>query len=108
MEEILQKASDSYQHLERQCAFCWSRPLLIKRCCTSAKRLAEIWFKCRNAQGLFSGLAAHSILPLEKPLTAAFGLILGILGHAVGWPIPRGGSQKIADALAAYLHELRK
>jgi phytoene dehydrogenase-like protein len=45
-------------------------------------------------------------MPLNQTLTAAFGLILGILGHAVGWPMPRGGSQKIADALACYLRSL--
>jgi phytoene dehydrogenase-like protein len=44
--------------------------------------------------------------PLSWPLTASFGLVLGLLAHAVGWPIPRGGSQAIADALAAYLREL--
>ncbi|MDX1488255.1 MAG: NAD(P)/FAD-dependent oxidoreductase, partial [Acidiferrobacterales bacterium] len=57
-------------------------------------------------RGFFAGLAAHSILPLEQPPTAAFGLVLGILGHAVGWPLPRGGSQKIADALGSYLQSL--
>jgi phytoene dehydrogenase-like protein len=55
----------------------------------------------QRARGLFAGLAAHAILPLEDPLTAAFGLVLGMTGHAVGWPLPRGGSQTIADALAA-------
>src|SRR5260221_8665322 len=46
------------------------------------------------------------MLPLEQPPSAGFGLVEGILGHVVGWPIPRGGSQKIADALAAYLRSL--
>jgi phytoene dehydrogenase-like protein len=66
----------------------------------SARHLAKSWFKGERAPALFAGLAAHAIMPLEQSLTAAFGLILGILGHSVGWPIPRGGSQKIADALA--------
>lgn len=63
---------------------------------------------CRGprARGLLAGLSAHANLPLEWPLTAAFGLVLGALGHAVGWPIPRGGAQRIADALAAYLRAL--
>ena len=43
-------------------------------------------------------------MPLEWPLTAAFGLVLGTLAHAVGWPLPRGGSQAIADALAGLAH----
>ena len=50
---------------------------------------------------LFAGIAAHSMLPLDAPPSAAFGLMLGLLGHAVGWPFPRGGSQAIADALAS-------
>jgi phytoene dehydrogenase-like protein len=51
-------------------------------------------------------MSAHSILPLEQSPSAAFGLVLASLGHAVGWPIPRGGSQQIAEALAAYLRSL--
>ena len=46
------------------------------------------------------------MMPLERPATAAFGLMLGILAHAVGWPMARGGSQRIADALAAHLRSL--
>ncbi len=72
----------------------------------SAAGLSKSWFKGNAARSLFAGLAAHSNMPLDKPLTAAFGLILGILGHAVGWPIAQGGSQKIADALASYFRSL--
>lgn len=71
-----------------------------------ARRLAEWAFKGPQARALFAGLAAHSIQSLEQPFTAAFGLVLGTLGHVVGWPLPRGGSQQIADALAAYLESL--
>jgi phytoene dehydrogenase-like protein len=70
------------------------------------KTLAEIQFKGERARAIFAGMCAHSIQPLEKASTAGFGLGLGILGHAVGWPMPRGGSQKIVDALAAYLRSL--
>ena len=59
-----------------------------------------------RARALFAGLAAHSILPLEDSPSAAFGLMLGILAHAVGWPIVRGGTQKLADALAAHFRSL--
>lgn len=61
-----------------------------------------------NAAGraLFGGLAAHSALPLTSPPSAAFGWILGVAGHAVGWPMPRGGSQAIANALASYFESL--
>jgi phytoene dehydrogenase-like protein len=65
----------------------------------SAYHLARSLFKLEPARALFAGMAAHSLLPLERPATAAFGLVLGITAHAVGWPIPRGGSQKIADCL---------
>ena len=58
------------------------------------------------ARALFAGLAGHSFLPLSAPASAAFGLVLGAAGHAVGWPFPRGGAQKIADALASYLQSL--
>jgi phytoene dehydrogenase-like protein len=46
------------------------------------------------------------MLPLEYSLTAGFGLVLGAAGHAVGWPVPRGGAQRITDALANYLRSL--
>lgn len=72
----------------------------------SANGLAKSWFKGEKARGLFAGLAAHSMLPLDKIITASYGLILGILGHAVGWPLPEGGSQSLANALGAYFTSL--
>ena len=71
-----------------------------------ARRLAESRFQGERAKALFAGIAAHSMLPLEYWGSAAFGLVLGIAGHAVGWPIARGGAQKLIDALAAHLHNL--
>lgn len=68
--------------------------------------LARTWFRGPRARALFAGLASHSIMPLGKPVTAAYGLMLGLLAHGVGWPMPAGGSQSIADALAAYLRSL--
>jgi phytoene dehydrogenase-like protein len=68
--------------------------------------LARLAFRGPRARGFFAGLCAHSLLPLTQPATAAFGLTLGMLGHAVGWPFPRGGSQRLADALAAHLRSL--
>jgi phytoene dehydrogenase-like protein len=68
--------------------------------------LAKSLFRHEPARALFAGIAAHSFLPLEAPISSAFALVLGLAGHAVGWPIPRGGSQRIANALAAYLDEL--
>lgn len=58
------------------------------------------------ARALFAGSAAHSFLPLNEPATAAFGLLLSISGHGAGWPIVRGGSQRLADALAGYFRSL--
>jgi phytoene dehydrogenase-like protein len=71
-----------------------------------ATLLAKFTFKHEPARALFVGMAAHSFLPLEAPASSAFALVLGLAGHAVGWPIPRGGSQQISNALAAYLREL--
>lgn len=68
--------------------------------------LANALFKTEEARALFAGMAAHSFLPLEQPLSSAFGIILGASGHAVGWPMPKGGSQSIARALASYLRSL--
>lgn len=72
----------------------------------SAQGLGRSIFRAERARALLAGMAAHSMLPLEAPASAAFGLVLGMLGHAVGWPFARGGSQRIVDALAAYLHDL--
>jgi phytoene dehydrogenase-like protein len=74
----------------------------LRAACT----LAESLFEGERAKGLFAGNAAHSFLPLEKRPSALFALLLGTLGHAFGWPFPKGGSQAIADALASYLISL--
>ena len=71
-----------------------------------ARRLAENVFAGQRARALFAGLAAHSMLPLEYAASAAFGLVLGVTAHALGWPIARGGAQKLADALSSYLRQL--
>ena len=72
----------------------------------SAKGLARRSFKEAPAQAFFSGLAAHSMLPLEKAVTAGVGLVLGALGHVVGWPFPRGGAQEFTSALHDYFVSL--
>jgi phytoene dehydrogenase-like protein len=71
-----------------------------------ARRFARRRFEGEPARALFAGLAAHSILPLDKLASASFGLVLGVTGHAVGWPLPRGGSQAIANALGSHLQSL--
>lgn len=85
-------------------------PLLLTRfgfaALRSARGLAEGRFRGTRARALFAGLAAHSMIPLEDLPSAAFGLVLGISGHAVGWGFPRGGAQKITDALATHFRVL--
>ena len=81
-----------------------------ERCIISAIRsgagLANAWFRTDGAKAIVAGLAAHAVLPLERSPSAAIALMLGIAGHAVGWPFPKGGAQKIADALASYFRSL--
>ena len=85
-------------------------PLLFLRFGLSAlcpaRRLAEGAFVGAHARALFGGLAAHSMMPLDQPLTGGFGLLLGLLGHAVGWPFPHGGAGSLARALESYLESL--
>jgi phytoene dehydrogenase-like protein len=71
-----------------------------------ARRAAMRLFAHEPARALFAGLAAHSMLPLERPVSAAIGLVLGALAHVGGWPVARGGAQRLADALAAHLAAL--
>ncbi|WP_439564126.1 phytoene desaturase family protein [Microcella sp.] len=63
-------------------------------------------FRDEPARALFAGLAAHAAVPLGQPLTTGIGLMLGGLAHGVGWPVARGGSQSVADALVARLTSL--
>ena len=85
-------------------------PLLLARfgmmAVRPARRLAEARFRGERARALFAGMAAHSALPLAAPLSAAVGLVLGVCAHTGGWPFPRGGAQRIPDALAGYLRSL--
>ena len=72
----------------------------------SAQSLATSQFKGVRGRALFAGLGGHSIQSLDQAATAAFGLVLGTSGHAAGWPVARGGSQSLSDALADYLRAL--
>ncbi len=63
-------------------------------------------FRSAHARALFAGVAAHSILPLEEAAGGAYALVLLAAAHAVGWPIVRGGAQRLSDALAACLSDL--
>lgn len=72
----------------------------------TAEGLARSRFRGFRARALFGGLAGHSFLPLDVIPTASFGLMLGACGHAVGWPQPEGGAQRLTDALVSLLGEL--
>jgi phytoene dehydrogenase-like protein len=82
-------------------------PLLLGRfglcAIPPANALARLLFRGERTKALFAGLAAHSFLSLDEPLSAGFGVLLGAAAHAVGWPIPRGGAQSITDALCGHL-----
>ena len=71
-----------------------------------AALLAQTLFREDRARAVFAGMAGHSILPLEASPTAAVGLLLTMLAQSVGWPVAKGGSQAIADALVRYLQGL--
>jgi phytoene dehydrogenase-like protein len=71
----------------------------------SMEGLARSFFRNSKTKALLAGLAAHAMIPLDKPATAAFGMVLAVLAHSVGWPLVRGGSQKLADALAESLRD---
>lgn len=71
----------------------------------SGKQIASL-FQTERLRGLWSGIVAHSMIPLESLTSSAIGLVLTIAGHRNGWPIPKGGSQSIANALAAYFCSL--
>jgi phytoene dehydrogenase-like protein len=82
-------------------------PLLLARfglpAATPATLLAKAW-RTRGARALFGGVAAHSFSPLTKPMSSAVGMALVSACHSRGWPVAAGGSQSIANALAAALH----
>jgi phytoene dehydrogenase-like protein len=60
-------------------------------------------FRTERARALFGGVAAHALSPLSRPFSSAIGLALTCAGHYGGWPVARGGSRAITDALAAVL-----
>jgi phytoene dehydrogenase-like protein len=73
---------------------------------TPALSLARSRFSGETARALFAGLAAHSVMPLDMSPSSAIGMMLGVAGHAVGWPMPKGGSGQLSEALASKLRSL--
>ncbi|HKE13071.1 MAG TPA: NAD(P)/FAD-dependent oxidoreductase [Myxococcota bacterium] len=76
------------------------------RAAFSANRLARLCFRGDRARALFAGCAAHSVLPLTQPLTAALGVLFAVTAHLEDWPVAKGGSHAITRALASYLRSL--
>jgi len=72
----------------------------------SAEGLTGRVFADRRTRALFAGICAHGMLPLDRLPTAAIGLVLGAMAHLTGWVLPRGGAQRLTDALAAHLRSL--
>ena len=72
----------------------------------SCARLVQRRFRGPKARALFAGCAAHSFLALDAPASASFGLVLALVAHATAWPVVRGGSQRLVEALASYLRSL--
>ena len=85
-------------------------PLLLARfglgAIRSAAGLVRSRFQGERARTLLAGCCAHSMLSLRAPVSAAFGIVLELSAHAVGWPVSRGGSQRLSDALVSYLRSL--
>ena len=114
----------AYRRLVGETARAWRswRPRCWRRSCASPgirshwlgsarpSSRPEPWhgrrFEASGRAGSSPWAAAHSTLPLERAASASFGLVLLAVGHAIGWPMPSGGSQRIVDALAAYLRSL--
>lgn len=72
----------------------------------SANGLVKSWFKTDAARALVGGLAGHSFLDLKEMPSASFGLVLGMMGHAVGWPVAQGGTRQFGAALIGLLRSL--
>ena len=68
--------------------------------------LSSALFRGERARALLAGLAAHAVLPLERVSTSGYALLFAMIGHASGWPFPRGGTQVLSNALARYFESL--
>ena len=100
IEELGQEVLQPVLHLPRH-------PLALARfglpALRSARGLARARFRGESARALFAGVSAHSMLRLDRPLSASFGLVLATYAQAVGWPMVRGGSDAVASALVGEL-----
>jgi phytoene dehydrogenase-like protein len=109
MEPLLEAGTDLVDAVLSPWTASWRHPLPVARFARHGLRSAASLasrFRTPEAAALLGGLAAHSALPLDEAGTGGYGVLLGLLAHLVGWPLARGGSQRIAQALVAELLEL--
>ena len=109
-EPLVERFSELAEEILGPIAHIPERPFLLARFGLSAllpaASLARSRFAGTRARALFAGVAAHSVPPLEAPTSAAVALVLMAAGHAVGWPIVRGGGQTLTDILVRQLEFL--
>src|SRR6202045_510799 len=106
MRPFVERWSEFAPEILRPVSFAPRHPWLMARFGMVALRSAEAVarrFRDQRTRALFAGLAAHSFLSLDEPLSAAFAILMAVPAHAVGWPIPRGGAQSITTALCGVL-----
>jgi phytoene dehydrogenase-like protein len=109
MRPFVEQWSEFASEILRPVSFLPKHPWLMARfglvAWQSARAVAQR-FRDERTRALFAGLAAHSFLDLEELLSAAFGILMAVPAHAVGWPIPRGGAQSLTNALCTHLSTL--
>jgi phytoene dehydrogenase-like protein len=109
MRPFVERWAEFAPEILRPVSFVPRHPWLMARFAMVAPRSAQAVarrFRDPRTRALFAGLAAHSFLRLDEPLSAAFGILMAVPAHAVGWPIPRGGAQSLSNALCSFLSTL--
>jgi len=109
MRPFVERWSELAPELLRPVSFMPRHPWLMARfgmVALQPARAVARRFRSERTRALFAGLAAHSFLSLDEPLSASFAILLGVLAHVVGWPVPRGGAQSLSNALCGFLSAL--
>jgi phytoene dehydrogenase-like protein len=106
MRPFVERWTEFAPEILRPVSFISRHPWLMARfgmvALQSARAVARR-FRNPRTRALFAGLAAHSFLSLDEPLSAAFAILMAVPAYAVGWPIPRGGAQSLSNALCGFL-----
>jgi phytoene dehydrogenase-like protein len=109
MRPFVERWTEFAPEVLRPVSFIPRHPLLMARFgmvgLRSARAVASR-FRSERTRALFAGLAAHSFLSLDEPLSASFAMMMAVPAHVVGWPIPRCGAQSITNALCGHLSTL--